>query len=464
MNSLPSYSPEQLVAQGFDLEFPCRIEGLIGLHDLIALERLRLIPDKRIVFLATTSDKNIVVKLVKGQRRQKQQCAAEERGIIALETLGVETQKFFSSYWGEATDVGYIATNYIDNAHDLHTVWLHQSDQQRAALLEQVMQIFCKMHDGGVFQDDAHLSNFLWQDGVIYAIDGATVNTTHRGKSLGLSDSLDNLAVFFGQLYPSFDRLIPDALEYYRQHRNGLTEPVTLEALEQRLASFRENRMAVYLKKVFRQSTSHICLHNWQQYVVYAREQESQMLKDFIRDPDAFVDRGEMLKKGNTSTVVKTLLNGKPCVIKRYNIKSFMHGILRAIQPSRAWISWRNAHMLKTVGIPTPEPVLMYETRRGPLRSKAYFICEAVGESTCFADLIEQGMTREQGEALFEPLFDAFQRSRITHGDMKATNFFVHDGVVTPIDIDGMRWHHSASSFEKAFAKDKARFYKNWGE
>ena len=462
MDTLPLVTPKQLVALGFELIVPCRVEGLPGLDDLVCLKTLRLIPDKRMVFLATNGDDKIVVKLVNGQRRQMQQCAAEEKGIIALEGLAVSTQKIYASYWGESTDVGYIATRYIENGQDLHTIWLRQTDEQRVTLLAQIMRIFCKMHNGGVFQEDAHLNNFLWQRDEIIAIDGASINTEHQGKPLDHEQSLKNLAVLFSQLYPHFDPLIPAALAYYLQHRTGLSEPITLPALEKELATTRKERLASYLKKVFRESTEHVCFHNQRQFVVLARAHDTPMARAFVDNPDVFVEQGKMLKNGNSSTVVLTVFNDKPCVIKRYNMKSMPHAIRRSVQPSRAWVSWQNAHMLKAVGIPTPEPVLLYETRWGAIRSTAYFICEQVTDARPLSELIEQGLNQDEGLTLFEPFFNALQLSLITHGDMKATNFFVRDGVVISIDIDGMRWHRSVSAFEQAFARDKERFLQNW--
>jgi tRNA A-37 threonylcarbamoyl transferase component Bud32 len=462
MDTLPVVSPKQLVALGFDLPVPCRVEGLAGLDDLVCLKALRVVPDRRMVFLATNADTRIVVKLINGQRRQTQQCAAEEKGIIALEGLAVTTQKIYASYWGVSTDIGYIATRYIENAQDLLATWLQQSDDQRVTLLEQVMLVFCKMHNGGVFQEDAHLNNFLCREGEIFVIDGASINTEHLGKALDHEQSLDNLVVLFGQLYPHFDPLIPAALDYYLQHRTGLSEPITLPALEKQLAAFRKERLAKYLKKVFRESTEHVCFQDKHQFVVFARVHDTPMAREFARDPDAFVEQGEMLKQGNSSTVVQTVFNDKPCVIKRYNIKSMPHAIRRSVQTSRAWVSWRNAHMLRALGIPTPEPVLLYEARWGAMRSTAYFISEQVTDATQLSELIEQGLSKDEGLKLFERFFDALKRSQVTHGDMKATNFFVRDDVVIPIDLDGMSWHQSVSSFEQAFAEDQKRFIQNW--
>ena len=59
-------------------------------------------------------------------------------------------------------------------------------------------------------------------------------------------------------------------------------------------------------------------------------------------------------------------------------------------------------------------------------------------------------------------LFAELIRERISHGDFKGHNLFWHEGRWALIDLDAMCQHHSAASFAPAFARDRARFMRNW--
>jgi Ser/Thr protein kinase RdoA (MazF antagonist) len=59
-------------------------------------------------------------------------------------------------------------------------------------------------------------------------------------------------------------------------------------------------------------------------------------------------------------------------------------------------------------------------------------------------------------------LFAQLLRERISHGDFKGHNLFWHDGRWSMIDLDAMCQHRSQASFATAFARDRARFMRNW--
>ena len=66
--------------------------------------------------------------------------------------------------------------------------------------------------------------------------------------------------------------------------------------------------------------------------------------------------------------------------------------------------------------------------------------------------------------AALEQLFAELIRERISHGDLKGYNLFWHEGRWALIDLDSMCQHTTASGFASAYAKDRARFMRNWPE
>src|SRR5690606_41696891 len=64
--------------------------------------------------------------------------------------------------------------------------------------------------------------------------------------------------------------------------------------------------------------------------------------------------------------------------------------------------------------------------------------------------------------ARFRNLFQVMLDYRISHGDMKATNFLVTDDQLLVLDLDAMRQEPDKQRFKTAFSKDMKRFADNW--
>lgn len=73
-------------------------------------------------------------------------------------------------------------------------------------------------------------------------------------------------------------------------------------------------------------------------------------------------------------TVVRVSVSDLDCIVKRYNLKNLRHALSRCWRPSRAWHSWRAGHLLRHLGIATPEPLAVLEERFGFLRRRAFLV------------------------------------------------------------------------------------------
>ncbi|MCY1178424.1 hypothetical protein D9M73_187710 [compost metagenome] len=72
------------------------------------------------------------------------------------------------------------------------------------------------------------------------------------------------------------------------------------------------------------------------------------------------------------------------------------------------------------------------------------------------------GLPPEMELEALDRLFAALIRERISHGDFKGYNLFWQDGRWTLIDLDAVCQHRSERSFARAYARDRARFLRNW--
>jgi len=277
--------------------------------------------------------------------------------------------------------------------------------------------------------------------------------------------SLQNLALLFAQFPVHNDAQVPALYQLYcslRPQTELSSDPCMFSAL---LQQNRLARLRVVLDKLYRETSANVCIQKRDRFVVYRRALESPQLQEFLKMPDEFITRGQLLKNGNSSTVALVQIAGRDYVLKRYNIKSFWHGLRRALRPSRAWVSWRNAHMLEMLGVATPQPLLMMERRFGALRREAYFLSEFVPGEDVLRYLAKEPINSAAWERVltqFSQLFQVMRDYHIVHGDMKASNFISTTAALIVLDLDAMRTEPDKERFRKAFGRDLQRFIANW--
>jgi serine/threonine protein kinase len=202
-------------------------------------------------------------------------------------------------------------------------------------------------------------------------------------------------------------------------------------------------------------------------YSVYDRTCQSPALDELLHNPDELMAAGEMLKDGNSATVVRLKLKELDLVVKRYNIKDLKHAGKRSLRPSRAAVSWKMGQRLSWWRIATPKPVAMLEKRVLGLRSTAYFISEYVEGSLAYDLLRQPGLPAAElayWSEQFAILLRRLRDSGLTHGDFKATNFLCGvDAKLYLIDLDAMRyWSKPGSAFKRAVKRDYKRLLANW--
>jgi len=168
-------------------------------------------------------------------------------------------------------------------------------------------------------------------------------------------------------------------------------------------------------------------------------------------------------KNGPATTVVPIKLAESDCILKRYNARSAIHVVSRALRQTRAMRCWQRSYDFAKAGINVATPIMMYEQRIGPIRLDAYFVCDKL-EGDELLGLLPM-MSLAQQQSVLTQMKDAFKKMRaakLTHGDMKATNIMWVDGELFFIDLDAARKHRFMSTWRRSHVKDVKRFMKNW--
>ncbi|WP_425917091.1 lipopolysaccharide kinase InaA family protein [Pseudomonas sp. GWSMS-1] len=433
----------------------------------LTLQRLlRVLPGQRYVGLAEWRGRPVLAKLLVGAKAARH-FQRELEGARLLAEQDLPTPKLLADGLREG-EGGWLLFEYLDGAESLWDAWravenqaLLSSDQQ--AVLAEALTCIAHMHAKGLWQADLHLDNLLRYNGQLFVIDGGGVQVEVAGQPLSRSKVLENLGVFFAQLPVELTPFIEELLVHYLL-ANG-EHALPLEALLNEVAKVRKWRVRDYLRKVARDCSLFAAKVGAFGLRVVRREDEAA-LQPLLANLDRLTEQGHIYKTGGAATVARVELNGRPLVVKRYNVKSIAHWLKRFWRPSRAWHSWVEGNRLQLLGIATPRPLAVVEQRWCWLRGRAYLITEYCGGQDIIArfNSCHDGSPPETELLALDRLFAALLRERISHGDFKGHNLFWDEDLArwSLIDLDAMQQHRSARSFARAYARDRARFLRNW--
>jgi tRNA A-37 threonylcarbamoyl transferase component Bud32 len=413
---------------------------------------LRLLPGRRLVARVEVAGRPLLLKLFLGSASHRYQ-RREIRGCRVLAAAGVNTPRLLAEV---ADSEGQMHGIVFELIHDALPVADNQLDQVVAAAIE-----MARLHDFGAWHGDLHLDNFLHQDEVdrVYLVDGDGVRAGRR-RPLGVAASIENLAVLCAQRQPLLDVQLNEVLGAYAQARGwsaaGSEFAARLAALGKATHRQRRRRVRRYLRKTQRDCSEFYSQRDLRRYFVCLRGSMNDAFERFAKEPEQFFDGAEMLKDGNSATVVRTRIGERVCIVKRYNVKGFWHGLRRIFKPrARFRLAWCNGQRLHFLGIPTARPVALLERRFGPLRGVAYLVMEDAGREDLSGRASDGGLSDEQVARVVR-LFSALKAARLTHGDTKASNFLVAQDQVALVDLDAM--HEDVAGLPR----DIDRFLANW--
>lgn len=438
-----------LAAGGWELPLPA-VLTMDG-EPLTCKRSLRLLPGKRATLDAHWRGQAVIAKLFLPRAASEQ--AAEVSGYTALKDAGINTPELL---WAGTLDEGISAVVYrrLPAAEPLSA---GLAGPRRQAFIAAAFELLAKMHRAGLWQSDIHFDNFLLSGGSLHVIDNASIK--RQSAPLPADKAVANLAAFVAQFtWRKRGALLASP---------ALALPLDMDSklarrtLAQQSRDIWWRRAHKYLEKIFRNCTEVAVAQGGGWYLAHKRTIDPDWIERFRATPDSVIAQGETIKNGNSATVVRSALAGGSVIIKRYNVKSTGHRLRRLFRETRASNAWRAAHLLKMAGIKTPEPLLLLEQRRGPLRCVSYLVSEDVGGE----EMLDVYRQREPTEAELGEIADAFRvmaELQLCHGDLKAKNFLVTARGVQLIDLDVLHVAPSARHFVRCQRKDRERFLRNW--
>jgi len=426
---------------------------------------LRILPGKRLVGVTDWQGRSVIVKLFYHKRRWSRHLQREMAGFSLAENAELPLPEVLVSGNIANQEGGYLIIEYLNPGSSLETL-LESHDPQLDTYISRAMQLVARCHEQGLWQQDIHLGNFIAVGNTMYLLDSAEFKSESPGTMLSDPLRLANLALFFAQFSVYRDARIPQLMRSYNNQLSAdrkINDSIDLQSLTMQA---RHRRLEKYQTKLFRETSAFHTDQNARLRMLCKRSIMNEELARFIENPDDFLERGRILKAGNTTTVGEVSIGGTSYVLKRYNIKSAMHGIRKMMRASRASRSWRAGLLLEMLGVSTAKPLVMLERRAWWfIRRESYILYERVDGETvpqvlCAPDLTPE--VRDRIFASFKQCFEVMKRCKLSHGDLKASNFIFRNDELVLLDLDATNLHVLTLTFNRAFRKDLERFVKNF--
>ena len=422
-------------------------DGATAAGQVECTDVLRHLPGSRLVVRVVAAGGTYALKLFLGREAQRHY-RRELAGLAALSgsqaggaraAATLEMDDGAERAWG-------VLVPWIEGAEPLR-------DDDVAGVREVAAQVG-RLHAQSYLRSDPHLNNYVrGSDGMIHALDGDGVRPCRwpvPGRYLA------NLGRQLAELPPAADRDMAQVCQAYCRARwDRDATPSLLARVRSHLRRQRRRRVRRFLAKTLRECSEFHCERASGSFVACARDAWRTEMQAFVVDPEVAFSGAEVIKSGNSATVARATLDGRPVVIKRYNVKSRWHGVRRSMRRlPRYRRAWCNGHRMVFLGLRTPRALALLEHRMGLFKTVAYLVMEDGGSRSLDVVVAEQGTSGSLVNGVVEALA-GLRESGLVHGDTKASNFLLADGQICLIDLDAMTEgvHHE---------RDLKRFLANW--
>ncbi|MHC4068326.1 MAG: lipopolysaccharide kinase InaA family protein [Planctomycetota bacterium] len=423
---------------------------------------LRAVPGNREVYDAFWNDREVIVKVFSNKIRAKRHLKREWKGLLMLQERGVNapTPLFYgqteNGQWAVVLEKITNASIALDLFNEI------QKPAEKLDLLIPICKELAGQHKKAVIQKDLHLGNFLLVKNRVFSLDPGQIKFLL--KPISRKKSLSQLASLARYLSENDTEAIRKLCEEYAGARNWSFEKSDELLFRKQLSAHEKRIIRRGLKKCLRTSKRHVRIKKGPLTGIFERAfcKETEML-DFMEQADALMDKGKILKNGNTCYVSRVGWAGKDVVVKKYKHKGFIHSLRQTIKRSRARRGWLNGHLLGMLNIATPRPLAYLEKRKWLLVWKSYLVTEYVEGQRLYDFLRDTNVTEQQRSTVTtraEELLAKLEKHKISHGDLKHSNILVTDADPALTDLDAMKVHRLGWIFRLYRKKDHARFTK----
>ncbi len=426
---------------------------------LTCTKLLRYIPGKRRVYSAQLDDKEVIAKIYETKFRAKLRLLDEWSKIDRLAQRGLNSPELHFYGRTEQGKWAIVVECIKNSATALELYHKAESAQKKLEVLLPLFGELARLNEAGIFQEDLHLGNFLVGGDKVFCLDTATMK--FEPHPVGKVQSLRQLAILSWYVPQEKRNELAQLLDKYADVRGWKFNPYDRETVENHMHKHIDREIGRQLKKTLRTSGRQIRFKKDSFVAVFNRTlYENLDVKSFLSRIDALMETGQVLKRRNTSFLVRISIKGKDIVIKRYNHKGLWHSIRQSFRTSRAKRSWLHGHRLAMLGVNTPKPLAYIEKHIGPILWTSYILTEYVQGPNLDEVLTNPDTPDERRQDVrrqIHELMTTMHKNRITHGDFKRTNFVITEHKTYITDLDAMKVHVCGLLLRRGRLKDISR-------
>jgi tRNA A-37 threonylcarbamoyl transferase component Bud32 len=202
--------------------------------------------------------------------------------------------------------------------------------------------------------------------------------------------------------------------------------------------------------------------NTWNQHICIYQENRPENLSNVPEFVESLFLTGDSIKETKRSQLVRAAYGNERFVAKRYKTKK-MRYLAHGLRHGRGSLpAWSNIFLLRQLGIPTLDPVLLLEQRFFRMPRESFLITREINGHNLSTYL--ENHDGEISESQLEKLrlmFSKFYDAKLIHGDLNRDNIMITENGPVLIDLDKLSSSKNQKDFVTRFGHEQDRFLRN---
>ncbi len=344
-----------------------------------------------------------------------------------------------SSYASEAIGKGVSLIDGVAKAREPQTII-------------QLATIVKKFQDAGLFHQDLHGGNFLWEGSSLFLTD------LHRAKilsHLSREQRLWNLAHLFHSLRSAWEER--EQLQFLAHYEGGLNDSERRETLFQKIYPvmdrLQKRQWRSRTKRCLKESTDFTIHSEKQVRYFHRRDFPMEQLKSALEEHrDLVTKSSSSLIKNSPEVAVSILEDGeKKICLKQFRYPHLWNRLKEHFRRSKGIKSWVAANGMRARGLASLKPLALVERKNWVGLKESVLFTEALAEDQEMDRYILKGCGDLRKKRLFIKTFAGWlgglHKMDLYHKDMKTCNILVSER--------GETWNFYLLDFEDILLDEK---------
>ena len=335
--------------------------------------------------------------------------------------------------WMERMDRGFVKESYyLSGAIGSGVSLIEDFDRLKDLLvIGELAQTVKKVHDSGLYHQDLHAGNFLWDGESIFLTD---LHRTKILKSLSVNQRLWNLSQLFHSL--RFEWSEVDQTRFFEKYIEG--GPLDFQKRGEYLQKIyfwmerlQRKQWKSRTKRCLRESTEFFVKKELGVTTYHRKDFSLDLIQKVIEDHRSLIGKNpSALIKNSKNITVSILGNGRDKVcVKRFCYPHLWDRFKEHFRQSKGIRAWVAGHGLRVRNIPSLKPLALVERRNWLGVNESFFLMEALEAGQEMDRYILKGFDHFHQKRGFIKTFahwlSNFHQMGLFHKDMKACNIFV---------------------------------------